>query len=274
MQQQQNNASPSAPANGPASASASTTAFLTVPSTPSAPNFSLTSIFSSTTPRTPRRPGTSSGSSPPALGDSLQPRQSSSSNHRRALTVGTSGAAGGFLRKTSLARKASLNDVAQYSQQQQQQQPPPTPTSRFRGLRRRSNSISALRERDGVGAALGVTRPISPPPEPPPALPDYALPSAAKLTRDADTLSPPISRSDPNSIDSARPFVQPTNGKMLNRSGTMPANGFPTAGSGMMPPPTTTGMQGEASMVYQHIQEMANKRISTLEYLRKAYVPY
>lgn len=59
---------------------------------------------------------------------------------------------------------------------------------------------------------------------------------------------------------------------MLNRSGTTPASGFPSAGAGMMPPPTTAGMQGEASMVYQHIQEMANKRISTLEYLRKACV--
>ncbi|KAF3760587.1 hypothetical protein M406DRAFT_268335 [Cryphonectria parasitica EP155] len=39
----------------------------------------------------------------------------------------------------------------------------------------------------------------------------------------------------------------------------------------MLPPPSAGALQGESSMVHQHIQEMANKRISTLEYLRKAH---
>lgn len=61
-------------------------------------------------------------------------------------------------------------------------------------------------------------------------------------------------------------------GRSLNRAGTLPVNGYATGNGGMMPPPSAAGLQGESSMVHQHITEMANKRISTLEYLRKAYV--
>lgn len=137
----------------------------------------------------------------------------------------------------------------------------------------------------------------------PPALPDFAIANAAKLSRDltADGLAsaslssssssvPPRASSGSygssannkkphdgvnkktNSMDSAGAYMQ-SGGRTLNRSGTLPVNGYATAGGGMMPPPSAAGLQqGESSMVHQHITEMANKRISTLEYLRKAYV--
>lgn len=137
----------------------------------------------------------------------------------------------------------------------------------------------------------------------PPALPDFAIANAVKLSRDltAEGLAsaslssssssvPPRASSGSygssannkkphdgankktNSMDSAGAYMQ-SGGRTLNRSGTLPVNGYATAGGGMMPPPSAAGLQqGESSMVHQHITEMANKRISTLEYLRKAYV--
>lgn len=137
----------------------------------------------------------------------------------------------------------------------------------------------------------------------PPALPHFALASAAKLSRDNDSFpsssttssSVPVrsnsgsytttsssrkksSHDSSNnkksySMDSAGGYLQP-GGRALNRAGTLPVNGYATSGAGMMPPPSAAGLQGESSMVHQHITEMANKRISTLEYLRKAYVTF
>lgn len=258
------------------------------PNTPSSSSFPFSSLFGSTIPRTPRRPGTSSGPTTAsglgpgtfgngtAFGDPFQD-PSSSAIPRRAFTFGSppppaagagaggGGGGGGLLRKNSLGRKPSLGDASSYSQLQQQSQ------SLFKGLRRRANSISALRDRDGAGAAPGVGRPLSPPPEPPPALPEYALSSAAKISKEPESFASPSSRSNSNSMDSTGAFIQ-SSGRMLNRSGTMPTNGYATGGPGMMAPPLTAGLQSESSMVHQHIQEMANKRISTLEYLRKAYV--
>lgn len=94
----------------------------------------------------------------------------------------------------------------------------------------------------------------------PPALPDFALQlaAAAKLSRETEVLQSPAS---------ADSFS-----KMLSRTAPTPVNGY----SQLAPPPALAGLQGqpsEAGMVHQHITETANKRISTLDYLRKACVP-
>ncbi|KAK4042666.1 hypothetical protein C8A01DRAFT_33191 [Parachaetomium inaequale] len=64
--------------------------------------------------------------------------------------------------------------------------------------------------------------------------------------------------------------------KMLSRGAVTPISGYPVgmAGSGTMLGGGGGGMamaqQSELGVVHQHIQETANKRISTLDYLRKA----
>lgn len=195
----------------------------------------------------------------------------------------------------------------QQQQRQRQRQQQQSPRS-YKGLRRRANSSYSLRDRNGVGAALGIDTY-----EPaqhgggggggggrtandnnnaetvvidngqPPALPDFALSSAAKLppkTRDAaGFFTPRTSTTARSSLDIARGYFQsPSSGnaRMLSRTGTGGAtvNGFPTAGGMMAPPPSSGGAPGESNILHQHIQELANKRISTLEYLRKAYVPF
>lgn len=105
----------------------------------------------------------------------------------------------------------------------------------------------------------------------PPALPEFALTSAAKNPRDADAFASQPSTAK-SSLDAARGYLQAPNAKMMARSGSTPLNGFSTAGVMIVPTPPGAVSQGESKMLYQHIQEMANKRISTLEYLRKACV--
>jgi hypothetical protein len=90
-----------------------------------------------------------------------------------------------------------------------------------------------------------------------PPLPDFALQlaAAAKLSRETEVLQSPAS---------ADSFS-----KMLSRTAPAPVNGY----SQLAPPVPLTTVQSqpsESSMVHQHIQEIANKRISTLDYLRKA----
>ncbi len=60
--------------------------------------------------------------------------------------------------------------------------------------------------------------------------------------------------------------------KMLSRGAVTPITGFPVGmtGSGSMLGPASLGPGSEQTAIHQHIQETANKRISTLEYLRKA----
>jgi hypothetical protein len=63
---------------------------------------------------------------------------------------------------------------------------------------------------------------------------------------------------------------------MLSRGAVTPVSGYPVgmASSGTMLGGGGGGMamaqQSELGLVHQHIQETANKRISTLDYLRKA----
>ncbi len=61
--------------------------------------------------------------------------------------------------------------------------------------------------------------------------------------------------------------------KMLSRGAVTPITGYPVGmtGSGSLLGPASLGAPGsEQTAIHQHIQETANKRISTLEYLRKA----
>jgi hypothetical protein len=102
----------------------------------------------------------------------------------------------------------------------------------------------------------------------PPALPDYALSAAAKVAP----------RPSDSEASTATP-IDPQN-HMLSRSATgsttLYGGGVPSTPLGFMPNGAvgTSGMwqQNEASIMHHHITELANKRIATLEYLRKAYV--
>lgn len=99
----------------------------------------------------------------------------------------------------------------------------------------------------------------------PPALPDYALAAAAKITKDVDAVV------SPTSVDSFS--------KMISRTMSAPSNGLYQTMSGVSGAsvPTTTSPQSSVPMLptempslYSHIQDVSNKRISTLDYLRKA----
>ncbi|KAI0885874.1 uncharacterized protein GGS22DRAFT_135418 [Annulohypoxylon maeteangense] len=87
----------------------------------------------------------------------------------------------------------------------------------------------------------------------PPAIPpDFALAVAAKFSRDNEAVPSPAS---------ADSFS-----KMLSRTATTPINGqYPTTATS---PPL---LQTEIPSLHQHIHEVSNKRISTLDYLRKAH---
>ncbi|EFQ31439.1 hypothetical protein CGRA01v4_11014 [Colletotrichum graminicola] len=93
----------------------------------------------------------------------------------------------------------------------------------------------------------------------PPALPDFALAAAAKITRETDNIQSPAS------TDS---FT-----RMLGRTQTGSMSLAPS--DRLQPPPSAThpNMWQSSESVVLHMQmlEMANKRISTLDYLRKAH---
>lgn len=257
-----------APGPGPAAAA-------NVPPTPTGFDFSFfTTPNAATTAANPNtftsysrtRPGTSSGAPPISAGIGGFANSTSSGDPfppQPALAP----PGPNVLRKNSLRGKQSFDNLVSHSSQQQSQ-------SIFRGLRRRANSSSSLRDRDGAGAALGLAatsqKPVVTNRGNPPALPGFALSAAARTSRDTDVFASPSSAPN-SSMDISGGYIQTSNSRMLSRSGTTPVNGFPSGG-GMMPPPSAGGMQNESSMVHQHIHEMANKRISTLEYLRKAYV--
>lgn len=101
----------------------------------------------------------------------------------------------------------------------------------------------------------------------PPALPDYALSAAAKITKEPDNIV------SPTSVDSFS--------KMLSRTMSTPSNGLYQTMSGVsgttINNATTTSPQSvaptlapETPSLYSHMQDLMNKRISTLDYLRKA----
>lgn len=116
--------------------------------------------------------------------------------------------------------------------------------------KRRTNSTSSV---NGPSGSLRIVTDNNAPP----ALPDFALAVAAKVSRETDVLQSPAS------IDSFS--------KMLSRTAPTPVNGY-SSNTQLAPAATVTSSSqpSESSLVHQHIQEIANKRISTLDYLRKA----
>ncbi|RDA87774.1 hypothetical protein CP532_2435 [Ophiocordyceps camponoti-leonardi (nom. inval.)] len=144
----------------------------------------------------------------------------------------------------SLARKASL--------------------SAFSSRRRRSSLSSP-----GSPSATFFTDAAAPP-----ALPDYALSAAAKVQQGRS----PVRSSDSGSSTKAsgRMFsnAMPTSGPVaVNGS----VHGPPASGSSaptVTAAPTSSSsiwQPSEASVIHQQIAELATKRISTLDYLRKAH---
>lgn len=131
----------------------------------------------------------------------------------------------------------------------------------FSGSRRRSSSSTP----NAAAANAVVTDTAAPP-----ALPDYALSAAARVASREQL--PDV----PASPVIGGPDAFPPRA-MLSRSGT--SNTI-----NMMPPPPTPMGGGsstngtsfwqptDAGVVHQQITDLANKRIATLEYLRKAYV--
>lgn len=105
----------------------------------------------------------------------------------------------------------------------------------------------------------------------PPAIPSELVLSA-KSPKDSETVISPLppSTSTINSNNNNN-----SNGGRSTSSAQTAMNGY----SGATSPPTIQtgpGNPGESSSftVHQHIHELANKRISTLDYLRKAYVKH
>ncbi|KID97573.1 hypothetical protein MAJ_06445, partial [Metarhizium majus ARSEF 297] len=159
--------------------------------------------------------------------------------------------------------------------------PPPIPTSgpvkecRKASFSRKASLSGSTRRR---GSSVGSTAASNPnaivtDATAPPALPDYALPAAAKL-RSRD-------RRDVGSVDDGvQSPVSPTG----DSSGLASMSRTNTGAGSYFPPPTPVGVpsslngtaastwqQSEASMIHQQITDVANKRISTLDYLRKAH---
>ncbi|KAH7145625.1 hypothetical protein B0J13DRAFT_323893 [Dactylonectria estremocensis] len=111
----------------------------------------------------------------------------------------------------------------------------------------------------------------------PPALPDYALAAAAKITPRPDIRESDAGAHPPHTADS---ITNPTaNMQMLSRSatgsttylGSLPPPATPLSGPSSAIGSGTLWQQSEAGLAHQQITEVAHKRISTLEYLRKAH---
>ncbi|KAL0943002.1 uncharacterized protein CTRU02_200888 [Colletotrichum truncatum] len=125
----------------------------------------------------------------------------------------------------------------------------PSFSSPSKSSKRRANSSSS----GGGGNVVVTDRNV------PPALPDFALAAAAKITRDTDNIQSPASG------DSFS--------KMLSRSHTGSTS---LAADRLQPPlPSATHpnmwQSSESVVLHMQMQEIANKRISTLDYIRKAH---
>ncbi|RDA92139.1 hypothetical protein CP533_6058 [Ophiocordyceps camponoti-saundersi (nom. inval.)] len=105
----------------------------------------------------------------------------------------------------------------------------------------------------------------------PPALPDYALSAAAKVqqgrspVRSSDSGSASI-KAPSRMLATAMPPSGPVavNGSSASGSSAPTVTAAPTSSSSIWQP-------SEASVIHQQIAELATKRISTLDYLRKAH---
>lgn len=134
----------------------------------------------------------------------------------------------------------------------------------------RKSSLSSSRRRGssfGNGPNAYVTDATAPP-----ALPDYALAAAAKI----------VPRGDVGRDGEATAHTT-TSGDWTAQTQTRSATGSASHTANMPPTPMaavsngsvgSVGMwqQTEANITHQQITDIANKRIATLDYLRKAYV--
>ncbi|KAK3326404.1 hypothetical protein B0H66DRAFT_637690 [Apodospora peruviana] len=156
-------------------------------------------------------------------------------------------------RRPSFGRKSSFSASSQSSSKE--------------GTKRRGSTSSTPGKGAGNGFYSGLqvatTTDKNSAPPPLPSDFNFALAAAAKLSRETDAIQTPAS---------ADSFS-----RMLSRTGNpTPAvqNGYSaaiTAGHQLAPPAVVVGQQSELSMMHQHMMETANKRISTLDYLRKAH---
>ncbi|KAI0967382.1 hypothetical protein F4678DRAFT_251805 [Xylaria arbuscula] len=126
-------------------------------------------------------------------------------------------------------------------------------SSPSKGKRRASSSAS----NGGGGGDQIITDATAPP-----ALPDYALAAAAKISRDPDVIV------SPTSVDSFS--------KMISRTMSAPSSGLyqtmsGVSGNNLSPQSSIPMLPTETPSLFNHIQDVANKRISTLDYLRKAH---
>jgi hypothetical protein len=136
-------------------------------------------------------------------------------------------------RKTSFGRKSSFSSPS-------------------KGKRRASSSAS---NGGGGGGGHIITDATAPP-----ALPDYALAAAAKISKDTDVIVSPSSVDTFSKMISRTPTASSSNGLYQTISG--PSATSPQSSVPMLPTETPS--------LYNHMQDVANKRISTLDYLRKA----
>ncbi|GAW17042.1 hypothetical protein ANO14919_064920 [Xylariales sp. No.14919] len=130
-------------------------------------------------------------------------------------------------------------------------------SSPSKGKRRASSSAS----NGGGGGGQIITDATAPP-----ALPDYALAAAAKISKDPDAVV------SPTSVDSFSKMMSRT--MSASSSGlyqTMSGVGAGTGLSTTSPQSSVPTLPTETPSLYNHIQDVANKRISTLDYLRKAH---
>jgi hypothetical protein len=107
----------------------------------------------------------------------------------------------------------------------------------------------------------------------PPALPDFALAAAAKISRETDVIQSPASGDSFGKMMSGRTPTQA--GYAVGQQGQGQGLGISGGGAGgqnlaVLNPTQVLWQQTESGIVHHHIQEIANKRISTLDYLRKA----
>ncbi|KAK5663062.1 hypothetical protein OQA88_6478 [Cercophora sp. LCS_1] len=125
-------------------------------------------------------------------------------------------------------------------------------SSPSKSSKKRANSSGANGSTSGLQLVTSGDNSIPP-------LPDFALAAAAKLSRDTEALQSPAS------IDSFS--------KMLSRTAPTPVNGYSAASGGQLGPPASVlpGQSSELSVIHNNILDTVNKRISTLDYLRKAH---
>ncbi|KAM7188297.1 hypothetical protein V8F33_010734 [Rhypophila sp. PSN 637] len=130
------------------------------------------------------------------------------------------------------------------------------------GQRRTSSSSSPSKGGNGFASGRPAIQVVTDS-DPVPPIPDFDFglvqTATAKLSRETEIIQSPAS---------ADSFS-----RMLSRTAPTPVNGYSVASTSQLAPPAMVGggQQSELSMIHQHIQEMANKRISTLDYLRKAH---